>query len=185
MNIWTEFQAFKFPDSMNVHFQCVIQVCRFNCPDPVCPDSKAATIENRVQPAQSVTSYAGPSFTTARSFVVPQQQGGQVSQALPPVLQQPRSPQLNQVLPPQVLQQQQLGQIGQQQQLGQIGQQQQIGPQALPPGLLPNQINIATRPNRPNPPLGGRRRQGGPRPPSARVDPRTLQRQKQHQIQSR
>ena len=33
------FQAFKFPDSMNVHFQCVIQVCRFNCPEPVCPDS--------------------------------------------------------------------------------------------------------------------------------------------------
>jgi len=30
------FQAFKFPDSMNVHFQCVIQVCRYNCPDPVC-----------------------------------------------------------------------------------------------------------------------------------------------------
>ena len=174
MHIAIGFQAFKFPDSMNVHFQCVIQVCRFNCPDPVCPDSKAATIENRV--SQGVTSYAGPSFTTARSFVVPQQQGGQVSQALPPVLQQPRSPQLNQVLPPQVLQQQQLGQIG---------QQQQIGPQALPPGLLPNQINIATRPNRPNPPLGGRRRQGGPRPPSARVDPRTLQRQKQHQIQSR
>ena len=33
------FQAFKFPDSMNVHFQCVIQVCRYNCPDPVCGDS--------------------------------------------------------------------------------------------------------------------------------------------------
>lgn len=30
------FQAFKFPDSMNVHFQCVIQVCRFNCPEPQC-----------------------------------------------------------------------------------------------------------------------------------------------------
>lgn len=30
------FQAFKFPDSMNVHFQCVIQVCRYNCPEPVC-----------------------------------------------------------------------------------------------------------------------------------------------------
>ena len=149
---------------MNVHFQCVIQVCRFNCPDPVCPDSKAATIENRV--SQGVTSYAGPSFTTARSFVVPQQQGGQVSQALPPVLQQPQNPQINQALPPQVL------------------QQQQIGPQALPPGLLPNQINIATHPNPnggPRPPLGGRRRHGGPRPPSTRVDPRTLQRQKQHQ----
>ncbi|XP_054168625.1 cuticlin-4-like [Oppia nitens] len=30
------FQAFKFPDSMNVHFQCVIQVCRFECPEPTC-----------------------------------------------------------------------------------------------------------------------------------------------------
>lgn len=30
------FQAFKFPDSMNVHFQCVIQVCRYNCPEPKC-----------------------------------------------------------------------------------------------------------------------------------------------------
>ncbi|KAG7172743.1 Cuticlin-1-like 1 [Homarus americanus] len=30
------FQAFKFPDSMNVHFQCVIQVCRYNCPEPQC-----------------------------------------------------------------------------------------------------------------------------------------------------
>ncbi|KAK2703392.1 cuticlin-4-like [Artemia franciscana] len=30
------FQAFKFPDSMNVHFQCVIQVCRYNCPEPRC-----------------------------------------------------------------------------------------------------------------------------------------------------
>lgn len=30
------FQAFKFPDSMNVHFQCVIQVCRYQCPEPAC-----------------------------------------------------------------------------------------------------------------------------------------------------
>ncbi|CAH1113978.1 unnamed protein product [Psylliodes chrysocephalus] len=30
------FQAFKFPDSMNVHFQCVIQVCKYNCPEPKC-----------------------------------------------------------------------------------------------------------------------------------------------------
>ncbi|XP_071527162.1 uncharacterized protein dyl [Panulirus ornatus] len=30
------FQAFKFPDSMNVHFQCVIQVCRYSCPEPHC-----------------------------------------------------------------------------------------------------------------------------------------------------
>lgn len=26
-------QAFKFPDSMEVHFQCTIQICRYQCPD--------------------------------------------------------------------------------------------------------------------------------------------------------
>uniref|UniRef100_A0A0K2TE62 Cuticlin1 [Ceratitis capitata] n=1 Tax=Lepeophtheirus salmonis TaxID=72036 RepID=A0A0K2TE62_LEPSM len=36
---YAHFQAFKFPDSMNVHFQCIIQVCRFNCPPPNCPTS--------------------------------------------------------------------------------------------------------------------------------------------------
>lgn len=35
------FQAFKFPDSMNVHFQCVIQVCRYNCPEPKCAGGPA------------------------------------------------------------------------------------------------------------------------------------------------
>ena len=60
------FQAFKFPDSMNVHFQCVIQVCRYNCPDPVCggsPDSfaappVAAVVGNTATPPQN--SYNGP-----------------------------------------------------------------------------------------------------------------------------
>ncbi|XP_068233943.1 cuticlin-1-like [Palaemon carinicauda] len=33
---YAHFQAFKFPDSMNVHFQCVIQVCRYSCPEPQC-----------------------------------------------------------------------------------------------------------------------------------------------------
>jgi len=47
------FQAFKFPDSMNVHFQCVIQVCRYNCPDPVCGDSNPGVI--------STSTYTGPS----------------------------------------------------------------------------------------------------------------------------
>ncbi|XP_074601187.1 uncharacterized protein LOC141855168 [Brevipalpus obovatus] len=36
------FQAFKFPDSMNVHFQCVIQVCRYECPEPKCPSNGGA-----------------------------------------------------------------------------------------------------------------------------------------------
>jgi hypothetical protein len=47
------FQAFKFPDSMNVHFQCVIQVCRYNCPDPVCGDSSPGVV--------STSTYNGPS----------------------------------------------------------------------------------------------------------------------------
>ena len=154
---------------MNVHFQCVIQVCRFNCPEPVCPDSNQGA-ENRQNPAAvgSVTSYAGPSFTTARSFVVPQQ-SGQVSQALPPVI--PQGPQINQVLPPQVLQQLSNPQL-------------QLVSPGPPPGLLPNQINIATHPGAPRP-GGGRRRHGPPRAPSARVDPRNalppLHRQNQHQ----
>jgi Zona pellucida-like domain len=38
------FQAFKFPDSMNVHFQCVIQVCRYNCPEPKCGNGGHAAI---------------------------------------------------------------------------------------------------------------------------------------------
>jgi len=48
------FQAFKFPDSMNVHFQCVIQVCRYNCPDPVCGDSTGGAS------AGVLASYNGP-----------------------------------------------------------------------------------------------------------------------------
>ena len=28
---------------MNVHFQCVIQVCRFNCPEPNCPNGRIET----------------------------------------------------------------------------------------------------------------------------------------------
>ena len=154
---------------MNVHFQCVIQVCRFNCPEPVCPDGNNQGGENRQNPpgAGSVTSYAGPSFTTARSFVLGQgghQAGGRVSQALPPVI--PQGPQISQVLPPQVLQQ--------------LSSPQLLAPGSQP-GILPNQINIATHPAAPRP-GGGRRRHGPPRGPSARVDPRNpLHRQNQHQ----
>ena len=48
------FQAFKFPDSMNVHFQCVIQVCRYNCPDPVCPEDGQASLPTGVQASVTV-----------------------------------------------------------------------------------------------------------------------------------
>lgn len=39
---YAHFQAFKFPDSMSVHFQCVIQVCRYECPEPVCSGQSSA-----------------------------------------------------------------------------------------------------------------------------------------------
>lgn len=35
---YAHFQAFKFPDSMEVHFQCTIQICRYQCPEQ-CSDS--------------------------------------------------------------------------------------------------------------------------------------------------
>lgn len=38
---YAHFQAFKFPDSMEVHFQCTIQICRYQCPDQ-CADAGAA-----------------------------------------------------------------------------------------------------------------------------------------------
>lgn len=36
---YAHFQAFKFPDSMEVHFQCTIQICRYQCPDQ-CADNE-------------------------------------------------------------------------------------------------------------------------------------------------
>jgi hypothetical protein len=46
------FQAFKFPDSMNVHFQCVVQVCRSSCPEPQCG--------GQAPPVNNVDSYGAP-----------------------------------------------------------------------------------------------------------------------------
>lgn len=37
---YAHFQAFKFPDSMEVHFQCTIQICRYHCPDQ-CSESSS------------------------------------------------------------------------------------------------------------------------------------------------
>jgi len=42
------FSAFKFPDSMNVHFQCVIQVCRYKCPEPVCGGGPVYDVSPRI-----------------------------------------------------------------------------------------------------------------------------------------
>lgn len=40
---YAHFQAFKFPDSMEVHFQCTIQICRHQCPEQ-CSASGASGI---------------------------------------------------------------------------------------------------------------------------------------------
>lgn len=80
-------QAFKFPDSMNVHFQCVIQVCRNQCPEPKCDGglpglggdlgyaastSQAVGVDPRVPGTVSsasapINSRAGTSGTTYKS----------------------------------------------------------------------------------------------------------------------
>ncbi|XP_068227246.1 uncharacterized protein [Palaemon carinicauda] len=36
---YAHFQAFKFPDSMEVHFQCTIQICRYQCPNQCSDES--------------------------------------------------------------------------------------------------------------------------------------------------
>ena len=40
---YAHFQAFKFPDSMEVHFQCTIQICRYQCPDQCSGESGATS----------------------------------------------------------------------------------------------------------------------------------------------
>ncbi|RWS22497.1 uncharacterized protein B4U80_05301, partial [Leptotrombidium deliense] len=52
---YAHFQAFKFPDSMEVHFQCTIQVCRHKCPEQ-CSQSTTGQVENANHDAYSVSS---------------------------------------------------------------------------------------------------------------------------------
>lgn len=59
------FQAFKFPDSMNVHFQCVIQVCRYNCPEPVCPDDATSSTNREGLLASQATVTVAPLFSSS------------------------------------------------------------------------------------------------------------------------
>jgi len=55
---YAHFQAFKFPDSMEVHFQCTIQICRYQCPDQ-CVSSNPTTPGYGSSPATS-ESYGAP-----------------------------------------------------------------------------------------------------------------------------
>ncbi|XP_071451442.1 uncharacterized protein [Hetaerina americana] len=41
---YAHFQAFKFPDSMEVHFQCTIQICRYQCPDQCADGTPGAAL---------------------------------------------------------------------------------------------------------------------------------------------
>jgi len=75
------FQAFKFPDSMNVHFQCVVQVCRSSCPEPQCggpPRQQAPSVDTYGAPAAapvSIDSYGAPAAPPAS--INPRVPGGQ------------------------------------------------------------------------------------------------------------
>jgi hypothetical protein len=59
---YAHFQAFKFPDSMEVHFQCTIQICRYQCPDQ-CDAPKQSAPDSYGSPSappQGPDSYGSP-----------------------------------------------------------------------------------------------------------------------------
>jgi len=73
------FQAFKFPDSMNVHFQCVVQVCRNSCPEPQCGGvigPASPNIDSYGAPAgPALDSYGGPQAPVYDSYGGPVKRG--------------------------------------------------------------------------------------------------------------
>lgn len=82
------FQAFKFPDSMNVHFQCVIQVCRHECPEPACDASR--DVEGYTPPSRDSDSRlvaVGNRMTAQSSRVPVYRPAPHTSSAYPPVTQ--------------------------------------------------------------------------------------------------
>lgn len=54
---FAHFQAFKFPDSMDVHFQCTIQICRPNCPEQ-CAVASSHQIPSGHEPYAAASAYA-------------------------------------------------------------------------------------------------------------------------------
>jgi len=75
------FQAFKFPDSMNVHFQCVVQVCRNACPSPQCGGQVNVDSYGSPQAAPiSQDSYGSPIAPPRSSNINPRIPGGGISQ---------------------------------------------------------------------------------------------------------
>nr|XP_023016959.1 uncharacterized protein LOC111506185 [Leptinotarsa decemlineata] len=84
------FQAFKFPDSMNVHFQCVIQVCRYNCPEPKCGHGLGLTSEYGAPPLGNALGggdFGGHNNLNAEYGPPPSSEYG-----LPPAFPDPRHP---------------------------------------------------------------------------------------------
>lgn len=69
---YAHFQAFKFPDSMEVHFQCTIQICRYQCPNQ-CVDA-APTTPGYASPPATSESYGAPSAPVVKqeSYGAPQ-----------------------------------------------------------------------------------------------------------------
>lgn len=55
---YAHFQAFKFPDSMEVHFQCTIQICRYQCPDQ-CSDAPLESLRDDRRYKREVGSEVG------------------------------------------------------------------------------------------------------------------------------
>lgn len=80
------FQAFKFPDSMNVHFQCVVQVCRSSCPSPQCgggpppPPSVDTYGVPKASPLSSQDSYGSPVAPRRSSAINPRTPTGGLTQ---------------------------------------------------------------------------------------------------------
>lgn len=63
---YAHFQAFKFPDSMEVHFQCTIQICRYQCPDQ-CSDGNGLDVNHLTAGPESL--YGPPPALPVDAFL--------------------------------------------------------------------------------------------------------------------
>ncbi|XP_054719425.1 uncharacterized protein LOC129228994 [Uloborus diversus] len=78
---FAHFQAFKFPDSMDVHFQCTIQICRPNCPEQCAISSPG--IAHQIPPGHEL--YSG----SAHAPVVRPREERDVSKVLTEPVEEP------------------------------------------------------------------------------------------------
>lgn len=68
---YAHFQAFKFPDSMEVHFQCTIQICRYQCPEQCSESPLLLESQGLLDPHHSPTSNAHPDSAYALPPPIP------------------------------------------------------------------------------------------------------------------